>query len=89
MPIVLGCPGCGKRYEVDSALAGKKSRCKQCGEVFQIPAESASESSADRSREAAGQRSADTSRTASSPVGSASTWESVLAEDSSGLADPI
>ena len=37
MLIVLDCPGCGKRYEVDASLAGKKSRCKQCGEVFQIP----------------------------------------------------
>ncbi len=37
MMIVLNCPGCKKRYELDSALAGKKSRCKQCGEVFRIP----------------------------------------------------
>ena len=37
MLIVLDCPGCGKRYEIDAALAGKKSRCKQCGEVFRIP----------------------------------------------------
>jgi hypothetical protein len=37
MVIVLECPGCSKRYEVDAALAGKKSRCKQCGEVFKIP----------------------------------------------------
>jgi predicted Zn finger-like uncharacterized protein len=37
MVIVLDCPGCGKRYEVDESLAGKKSRCKQCGEVFLIP----------------------------------------------------
>ena len=37
MLIVLDCPGCGKRYEIDGALAGKKSRCKQCGEVFKIP----------------------------------------------------
>ncbi len=37
MLIVLDCPGCAKRYEVDASLAGKKSRCKQCGEVFQIP----------------------------------------------------
>jgi HEAT repeats len=37
MLIVLECPGCGKRYEIDAALAGKKSRCKQCGEVFKIP----------------------------------------------------
>jgi hypothetical protein len=37
MVIVLNCPGCKKRYEIDGALAGKKSRCKQCGEVFRIP----------------------------------------------------
>ena len=37
MLIVLDCPGCAKRYEIDAALAGKKSRCKQCGEVFKIP----------------------------------------------------
>ena len=36
-PITVNCPGCGKRYEIDAALAGKKSRCKQCGEVFSIP----------------------------------------------------
>jgi predicted Zn finger-like uncharacterized protein len=36
MPIVIDCPQCGKRYEVDDAHAGKKSRCKQCGEVFKI-----------------------------------------------------
>ncbi len=35
--IVMNCPGCRKRYEVDGALAGKKSRCKDCGEVFLIP----------------------------------------------------
>jgi HEAT repeat protein len=37
MVIVLNCPGCGKRFEVDGSLAGKKSRCKQCGAVFPIP----------------------------------------------------
>ena len=37
MTIVLNCPGCKKRYELDGVLAGKKSRCKQCGEVFRIP----------------------------------------------------
>ncbi len=36
-PISVNCPGCGRRYEIDAALAGKKSRCKQCGEVFSIP----------------------------------------------------
>jgi transposase-like protein len=37
MLIVLDCPQCGKRYELDASLAGKKSRCKRCGEVFRIP----------------------------------------------------
>lgn len=36
--IVLNCPRCFKRYEVDAALTGKKSRCKDCKEVFTIPA---------------------------------------------------
>ena len=35
--IVLNCPRCFKRYEVDAALSGKKSRCKDCKEVFTIP----------------------------------------------------
>ncbi len=37
MKIVLDCPGCGKRYEVDASLAGKRSRCKDCGDTFRIP----------------------------------------------------
>ena len=36
--IVLNCPRCFKRYEVDAVMAGKKSRCKDCKEVFTIPA---------------------------------------------------
>jgi predicted Zn finger-like uncharacterized protein len=43
MPIVVDCPGCLKRYEVDSSLAGKKSRCQQCGEVFRLPTPNAVE----------------------------------------------
>src|SRR5437016_4003010 len=39
MPIILNCPGCGKYYELDAKLAGKRARCKQCGLVFPIPAE--------------------------------------------------
>ena len=37
MIIVVNCPGCKKRYELDGVLAGKKSRCRDCGEVFRIP----------------------------------------------------
>jgi hypothetical protein len=39
MKIALDCPGCGKRYEVAARLAGKKSRCKACGNTFRIPDE--------------------------------------------------
>ena len=35
--IVLTCPGCGKRYELSGALAGKKARCKVCSHEFSIP----------------------------------------------------
>ncbi len=43
MIIVVNCPGCQRRYELDGALAGKKSRCKQCGEIFKIPVPTARE----------------------------------------------
>jgi hypothetical protein len=35
--LAFDCPGCGKHYELADDFAGKKSRCKQCGEVFRIP----------------------------------------------------
>jgi hypothetical protein len=69
MSIVLDCPGCRKRYEVDDALAGKKSRCKQCGEVFQIPAPNRREA-----EPAAVSRSSGPS----SPRQTGSQWESIL-----------
>jgi hypothetical protein len=37
MIIIVNCPGCKKRYDIDGTLAGKKSRCRQCGEIFRIP----------------------------------------------------
>jgi hypothetical protein len=37
MHIVLSCPGCGKRYELDRKLAGKKARCRKCSIEFRIP----------------------------------------------------
>jgi predicted Zn finger-like uncharacterized protein len=35
------CDECGKRYSVNSSLAGKKARCKRCGNRVVIPATSA------------------------------------------------
>ena len=50
MLIVLDCPSCAKRYEVDATLAGKKSRCKQCGEIFRIPVPNAAVASQEASK---------------------------------------
>ena len=36
MPISVSCR-CGKEYQLSDTLAGKKGRCKACGEVFAIP----------------------------------------------------
>jgi hypothetical protein len=37
MTIVFSCANCGKRFEVDGGVAGKKGKCKQCGHIFVIP----------------------------------------------------
>ena len=31
------CKFCGKRYRLQRSAAGKRARCKDCGEVFQVP----------------------------------------------------
>lgn len=40
--ISFSCPGCGRSYEVEERLAGKKARCKDCQEVMRIPQAAAS-----------------------------------------------
>ncbi len=37
MGVVFFCQSCGARFEVDSRLAGKKGRCKQCGQYMTVP----------------------------------------------------
>jgi HEAT repeat protein len=37
MLISFSCENCGKGFEVDSANAGKRCRCRQCGHIFRIP----------------------------------------------------
>lgn len=37
MPISFACGNCRKSYQLDDGLAGKKARCKQCGNEFRIP----------------------------------------------------
>jgi hypothetical protein len=37
MTIAFQCPSCGHGFKVDRALAGKKGRCKACGDLFMVP----------------------------------------------------
>jgi hypothetical protein len=36
--IAFACPRCGRGYQVEPQLGGKKARCKRCGEIFRVPA---------------------------------------------------
>jgi predicted Zn finger-like uncharacterized protein len=36
MPITVECSGCRKQYRVDPRAAGKKVRCKNCGNAFTV-----------------------------------------------------
>jgi hypothetical protein len=36
MSIALKCPSCGKPYELEDSLAGKKVRCSGCQQIFRI-----------------------------------------------------
>jgi hypothetical protein len=38
MPIQVECEDCGKRYKLNDASAGKRGKCRNCGNVFTIPA---------------------------------------------------
>lgn len=35
--IEIACPSCQKRYRLKDTMAGKKAKCKECGQPFQIP----------------------------------------------------
>lgn len=35
--ILAICKFCGRRYRLQRSAAGKRARCKDCGEVFQVP----------------------------------------------------
>src|SRR5581483_2746685 len=39
--IAVCCPQCGRIHRVDATVAGKRARCKTCGELFRIPADPA------------------------------------------------
>jgi len=38
MPIGFSCDGCGKSYQVDDSLAGKRVKCKSCAFIMNVPA---------------------------------------------------
>ena len=87
MPIVLNCTGCGKRFEVNSVLAGKKSRCKQCGHVFRIPEAGGAEPASRSGPEPIGPRDVNAEVVSSAPARSASSWESILADERASAAE--
>jgi DNA-directed RNA polymerase subunit M/transcription elongation factor TFIIS len=35
--LAITCPGCGARFQVAGAMAGRKGRCAQCDAVFRVP----------------------------------------------------
>lgn len=37
MPITFGCPGCAKQFKVPDEMAGRASRCTQCGTPLVVP----------------------------------------------------
>src|SRR4051812_24052470 len=39
MAIMVECPNCGKQYSAPDAMAGKRVKCKGCGNVFNVAAE--------------------------------------------------
>jgi hypothetical protein len=37
MLLLFSCENCGKRFQVDESVQGKRGRCKNCGHVMRIP----------------------------------------------------
>jgi predicted Zn finger-like uncharacterized protein len=61
MPIDVRCPACTTRFAVPDRVAGKRIRCKSCGEDFPVegpvrPAQGEDEAPADRPRKRKGKK---------------------------------
>src|SRR5271166_3138580 len=41
MPITFNCPGCAKQFRVPDEMAGRSSRCTQCGTPLVVPSPAA------------------------------------------------
>lgn len=39
MPLEIKCESCAKRYRVDEGFAGKRVKCRDCGAVISVPAD--------------------------------------------------
>jgi len=44
MPIPVSCPSCATKLRAPDDLAGKKTKCPGCGQLFQVPAQGDKES---------------------------------------------
>ncbi len=47
MAIEVTCPACGRQYNVKDEAAGKKFKCKDCGEAVSVPAGAGGSAAAD------------------------------------------
>lgn len=53
MPIAFACQSCQKQYKVDDKFAGKKVKCKACGNAMLVPASAGAKPSAKQAAKAA------------------------------------
>lgn len=67
MPISVAC-ACGKRYNVAEGAAGKKIRCKECGEPIAVPRAGGSGNATPQRKRASGGPAAAAAVTAKRPV---------------------
>lgn len=75
MSIVIACGQCGKRYTVDAGLAGRRVKCKACGDAIEVPRAAAAppgapprSTAAPTRPEATAARAASTARVAPPPA---------------------
>lgn len=69
MPIPITCEYCEESYRITDKAAGKRIRCKECGEAIDVPGRATTRSASRTSRAATGRsRSAATSSRSSKPA---------------------
>src|SRR6266496_4196688 len=81
MAISIECVHCHKRYNAPGTMAGKKVKCKHCGQIFAIPANALQAGAGDSNLSSAEEKLAETAASKSrTPAGAASAKGSPAAE---------